>query len=111
MEEFIRKEQSKSNSTLGGYKGAPPEGSKHSEDGLKAFFSEPTNITAIVSIMKNQWQLKYGILNEATPGFKVYAVGLFINSNKNICGSCEEKLSSLMASHEHHSFLYLLKDA
>ncbi|HJK89034.1 MAG: hypothetical protein LF888_06835 (plasmid) [Candidatus Megaira endosymbiont of Mesostigma viride] len=81
----------------------------HSEVALVDFLKE--NIPNLVTTLKYKLTYYYGNYEN----HKVYAITLFVNSQKNICGgkndhsNCEGKLSNLMRSHDPDSFLGQLK--
>jgi len=78
---------------------------EHSENAFAYFLKDDRIVESIVLCLKGQLQLKCN----ANENFKVYAVSLFINSQKNICSWCEPLLYDLMASHTEGSFFAKIK--
>lgn len=102
-------------SSLGTYRAA--SSGQHSEYGLATFLKNPSNVQKMVSVLKSKLATQYG----TGEGFKLYAVDLFVNSQKNVCGGgikadhsrlmgCENLLQQLMTSTTPDSFLHHMKE-
>lgn len=74
-------------SSLGTYRRASSY--QHSEAELASFFKSPTNVQEMLSVLKSKLASQYG----TGEGFKLYAVELFVNSQKNVCGGGAKKRS------------------
>lgn len=79
----------------------------HSENALVEFLKTDASVEGIVNCLKDKLALKY----QSAEGCKIYAITIFINSQKNVCSWCEPLLYDLMNSSNEGSFRSKMKAA
>lgn len=77
----------------------------HSEDAYSNFLKNDNTIEAIVALVQDRLLLAFNCYK----GFKVYAINLLLNSQKNVCSWCEPLLYDLMTSNIEGSFRAKIK--
>lgn len=80
---------------------------EHSEAALVNFLKDDATISDMIACIKTKLQLQYN----GAKGFKVYAINLFMNSQKNVCSWCEVLLYDLMSDRSEGSFFAKIKSA